>query len=204
MLALKNAGSSDIQCGNVQSSINFDVPSYYTFNRSVSSFNELTSVLMIGVNTRFETSILNTTLRKHQLARDLTYVTLGVYANLKLKQNHLGISAKNLLKILNNNVGTTKDLVLTKGSSVFLGSEILKSKNGAVLQNLVRILGKNLFLKTPKGERLGILQGTSTNLIFNHLGVAPGVRSTLNVPEISDKKYDLLYTVQPYQLSPKK
>ena len=204
VLALKNAGSSDIQCGNVQSSINFDVASYYTFNRSVSSFNELTSVLMIGVNTRFETSILNTTLRKHQLARDLTYVTLGVYANLKLKQNHLGISAKNLLKILNNSVGTTKDLVLTKGSSVFLGSEILKSKNGAVLQNLVRILGKNLFLKTPTGERLGVLQGTSTNLIFNHLGVAPGVRSTLNVPEISDKKYELLYTVQPYQLSPKK
>ena len=203
-LALKNAGSSDIQMGNVKSNINFDVPNNYMFNRSVNSMAELSSLVMIGVNTRFETSILNTTLRKHQLVRDLTYTVLGVYSNLKNKQNHLGISAKSLLKILNNSTKITQNLVLTKGSSVFLGAEILKSKNGAILQNLVRILAKHLFLKNSKSERLGVVQGNPTNLVFNHLGVASGVRSSLYIPEVQDKQYDLLYTIQPYNLTSKK
>jgi hypothetical protein len=148
---------------------------------------------MIGVNTRFETSILNTTLRKHQLGRDLIYYFIGVYSNLKLKQNHLGISSTKLLEILSNKTNATKELVLTKGSSIFLGSEILKSKNGAILQNLARLLAKRLFLKTSEGDRLGILQGNPTNLIFNHLGIKPSVRSNLYVEEIQDKKIDLLY-----------
>ena len=202
--ALKLAGGADIQAGNNISKINFDIPSYYTLNRSVNSFANLTSLLMIGVNPRFETSILNTSLRKHQLARDLTYYFIGVYANLKLKQNHLGISPKRLVDILINKSVATKDLVLTKGSSIFLGAEILKSKNGAILQNLVRLLAKRLFLKTALGDRLGILQGNSTQLIFNHLGVAPSVRSNLYVEEIQDKKIDLLYTVQPHALTQKK
>jgi len=203
-LTLKNAGSSDLQVGNTQSQINFDIPNYYTFNRTVNSMNELSSLLMIGVNTRFEASILNTTLRKHQLVRDLTYTVLGVYSNLKSKQNHLGISPKSLLKVLKNSTVVTQNLVLTKGSSVFMGSEVLKSKNGAILQNLVRILAKNLFLKTSKSERLGIIQGNTSNLIFNHLGIAPGVRSNLYIADIQDKKNDLLYSVQPYTLTSKK
>jgi NADH-quinone oxidoreductase subunit G len=202
--ALKLAGGADIQAGNNISKINFDIPSYYTLNRSVNSFANLTSLLMIGVNPRFETSILNTSLRKHQLARDLTYYFIGVYANLKLKQNHLGISPKRLVDILINKSVATKDLVLTKGSSIFLGAEILKSKNGAILQNLVRLFAKRLFLKTALGDRLGILQGNSTQLIFNHLGVAPSVRSNLYVEEIQDKKIDFLYTVQPHALTQKK
>lgn len=202
--ALKLAGGADIQYGNNISKINFDIPAYYTLNRSVNSLTNLTALLMVGVNPRFETSILNTSLRKHQLARDLTYYFIGVYANLKLKQNHLGISPKKLVDILINRSVATKDLVLTKGTSIFLGAEILKSKNGAILQNIVRLLAKRLFLKTAQGDRLGILQGNSTQLIFNHLGVAPSVRSNLYVEQIEDKKIDLLYTVQPHTLTQKK
>jgi len=202
--ALKLSGAADIQAGNHVSKINFDIPAYYTLNRSVNTLNNLTSLLMIGVNPRFETSILNTSLRKHQLSRDLTYYFIGVYANLKLNQNHLGISPIKLLSILSNKTVATKELVLTKGSSIFLGSEILKSKNGAIIQNLARFLAKRLFLKTSVGDRFGIIQGNPTNLIFNHLGVNPSVRSNLYVEEIRDKKIDLLYTVQPHTLTSKK
>jgi NADH-quinone oxidoreductase subunit G len=202
--ALKLSGAADIQAGNNISKINFDIPAYYTLNRSVNSLSNLTTLLMIGVNPRFETSILNTSLRKHQLARDLTYYFIGVYANLKLKQNHLGISPKKLVDILMNKSVATKELVLIKGASIFLGAEILKSKNGAILQNLVRLLAKRLFVKTAQGDRLGVLQGNSTQLIFNQLGIAPSVRSNLYVEEIQDKKIDLLYTVQPHGLTHKK
>lgn len=202
--ALKFSGAADITSGNYMSKINFDIPTYYTLNRTVSSLTNLTSLLMVGVNPRFETSILNTSLRKHQLTRDLSYFFIGVYSNLKLKQNHLGISPQKLISLLTNKTNATKNLVLTKGSSIFLGSEILKSKNGAVLQNLLRFLAKRLFVKTAQGDRLGILQGNPTSLIFNHLGIAPGVRSTLYSEEIQDKKIDLLYTVQPHNLSVKK
>jgi len=164
--ALKSSGAADLNSGNYVSKINFDVPTYYTLNCTVSALTTLTSLLMIGVNPRFETSILNTSLRKHQLTRDLAYFFIGVYANLKLKQNHLGISPTKILALLTNKTTATKNLVLTKGSSIFLGSEVLKSKNGGALQNLLRFLAKRLFVKTAQGDRFGILQGNPTNLIF--------------------------------------
>jgi len=200
----KTAGSSELQVGNFVSKLNSDVPVYYTLNRSVNSLVNLNALLLIGSNPRFETSILNTSLRKQQLSRDLSYFFIGTYSDLKLRQNHVGISTKVLLDILQNKVNATKELVKNKGTSILLGSEILKSKNGFVIQNLVRILAKKLFLKTSEGDRLGILQGNSTDLVFNSLGILPGVRSTLYVTDIEDKKFDLLFTVQPYKLTAKK
>ena len=58
--ALKSSGAADITSGNYVSKINFDVPAYYTLNTTVNALNNLTSLLMVGVNPRFETSILNT------------------------------------------------------------------------------------------------------------------------------------------------
>lgn len=201
---IKNSGSSDLQVGNVVSKINYDILPYYTLNRTVNSLINLNTLLLIGSNSRFETSILNTSLRKQQLSRDLSYFFIGAYSDLKVKQNHVGLSTKSLLNVLQNKVNVTKELVRTKGSSIFLGSELLKSKNGFIIQNLVRILAKKLFLKTLDGDRLGIVQGNPTNLVFNTLGVAPGVRSSLYVNDIADKKFNLLYAIQPYKLTPTK
>ena len=201
---LKFYGSSDIQLKNYRSYLNYDTPNFYTLNRAFNSLNELTSLLMVGTNPRFEASLLNTNLRKQQLSRDLKYFTVGAYSSLKLKHNHIGISVKSLISLVENKTASTKELVNTKGSSIFLGVESLKGKNGAILQNIIRFFAKKLFLKTKTTERLGYLHANTTSLIFNTLGVSPGVRSKLYVDSIKDKELNILFAIQPYNLTEKK
>lgn len=201
---LKFYGSSNIQAGNILSKINFDIPTFYTLNRTVSSFTDLGALVMIGTNPRFEASILNTWLRKQQQSRDLSYFSIGNYNPLKLKDAHLGITPKALLSLVENRTNATKILVVTKGSSVLLGAETLKGINGKVLQTISRFFAKKLFMKTKNGERLGILQSNTTSMVANTLGIAPGVRSNLYVEDITDKGIDLLFAVQPFELTSKK
>jgi len=201
---LKYFGASTLVNTSNRSLLNFDIPNFYTLNRNFNNLNSLTTLLLIGTNTRFEASLLNTTLRKHQLARDLNYSTIGVYADLKMKQNHLGLSSQTLLNIVTNKVNLTKDLVNTKGVSVFLGNEILKGKNGAILQNISRFLAKKLFLKTKNGDRLSVLHANTTSLVFNTLGVSSTVRDSSYVFETQDKKLDLLFAIQPFNFQKKK
>jgi len=53
-------------------------------------------------------------------------------------------------------------------------------------------------------ERLGYLHSNSTSLIFNTLGVSPSVRSNLYVNDLKDKKFNILFAIQPYNLTEKK
>ncbi len=202
--ALKFYGSSNIQLGNVKSSINFDMPNYYTLNSNVNELKSLTTLLLIGTNVRYEASILNTILRKHQLSRDLTFYSIGLYNALNLQDQHLGNTSKTLLSLLENKIQATRSLIKTKGSSIFLGAESLKSINGSALQNICRILGQKLFVRTKEGERLGVLNSNTTGLLMNTLGIAPGVRSNWNSEEIKNKELNILFGVQPYTLSNKK
>jgi hypothetical protein len=201
---MKFYGANTIEYGNSRTNINFDIPNFYTLNRKFSALNELNNLLMIGLNTRFESSLLNTSLRKQQISRDLSYITVGAYSDLKLKQNHLGLNPKTIISLISNKTNITKLLVNTKMPSVFLGVEILKGKNGFILQNLSRFLAKRLFLKTKNEERLGYVHANTTSLIFNSLGISSGVRSPINVTEIEDKKINLLFAIQPFTLKVKK
>jgi len=201
---MKFYGANTIEYGNSRTNINFDTPNFYTLNRKFSALSELNTLLMIGLNTRFESSLLNTSLRKQQISRDLSYITIGAYSDLKLKQNHLGLNPKTIISLIENKTNITKLLVNTKMPSVFLGVEILKGKNGFILQNLSRFLAKRLFLKTKNEERLGYVHANTTSLIFNSLGISSGVRSPINVTEIEDKKINLLFAIQPFTLKVKK
>lgn len=202
--ALKFYGTANIQKGNLVSKINYDIPNFYTINKDLSNLLDLNTLLLIGTNTRFEASILNTNLRKQQITRDLTYFNIGATNNLKFKNKHCGININALISILKNKLHISRVLANTKNSTIFIGEENLKGKNGKILQNLVRVLSKKLFLKTKNSERLGILHSTPTSLIFNFLGVNSHVRSSFYVEEIENKNINLLFTVQAYNINNQK
>lgn len=200
---LKYYGNSNIQYGNFKSNLNFDTPNFYTINTKISNLSSITALLLIGTNPRMEASLLNTALRRQQISRDLPYFSLGAYSDLKMKNEHFGTTQLKMLDLLNNKVKVSETLINTKGTSIFLGAECLKGRNGFSLQTLTRNLAKKLHLKTKEGERLGILHMSPANLMFNFLGVTSNVRSSFNVEEIKDKKLNLLFAIQPFELNKK-
>lgn len=202
--ALKLYGSSDIQYGNTKISLNIDAPFFYNLNRTFDSFEILNGLILIGTNPRFEASILNTSLRKHQMNRALSYLTVGSFAHLKVKQTHAGNNTRTLLNFVENKDVNFSKYYLLNQTAIILGVESLKARGAFFIQNLVRFLGKKFFVKTKNGTRLSLLHANTTSLAFANLGIDAGVRSILHSNDSSDKKINTLFIVQPHLLSSQK
>lgn len=202
--ALKMYGSSDIQYGNTKLNLNIDAPFFYNLNRTFDSLDTLNGLILVGTNPRFEASILNTSLRKHQMNRALSYLTIGSFAHLKVKQTHAGNNIRTLLNFIENKDVNFSKYYLLNQTAIVLGVESLKVRGAFFIQNLIRFLGKKFFVKTKNGTRLSLLHANTTSLAFANLGIDAGVRSVLYSNDSSDKKINTLFVVQPNVLSSQK
>lgn len=201
---LKLYGSSNIQYGNNKLKLNVDAPFFFGLNRSVSSFEKLSSLILIGTNVRFEASLLNTLLRKQQNMKALPYITFSSFSSLRLKQNHLGNSTRSLISFVENRQKLATNFYNILNPSIIIGAESLKGKTSFMLQNITRFLGKKFFAKTKTGERLSVLHSNVSSLAFSYLGIDAGVRSSFHVDSVKDKKIETLFSIQNNVLSNQK
>ena len=201
---IKLAGQCDIQSGNAIPKSNYDHTFFFSFNRSIESLKELESLILVGLNTRFEASLLNTLLRKQQLQRALTYISVGAYSALQLNQNHNGSSLRTLIAMTENRIKTVSNCYISKNTSIFYGFESIRIKNGFLLQNILHFLGKKFYSKTKQGERLGVVHSNVSTLNIAQLGICSGVRSPLHSDCQEDKRIATLFAVQMHDFKTKK
>ena len=229
---LKFHGYSDIQYGNFKHQINYDLPFYFLLNRIINketlkhninlpekkdviqSIADINSLLMVGVNPRFEASLINVLLRKAYGKHALTYSsklkTKSIFAiispatSLLLPADHLGSSLRTLISFVENKLDLSTFYYLQKNSSILFGFETTKTIGSFLSQNFIRYLGKKFFTKTKNGERLGMLHNAVGSLALCHLGLNSGVRSNLNLSVKGDKKITSLFTINLPKLAEKK
>jgi len=201
---LKVYGGTDIQYSSNKMYLNIDIPNFYLLNKQINNLENLSSVLLIGVNTRNEASLFNTGLRKQQLKRNLLYTYIGNSVSLNLQNNHLGNNVQTLISLLNNKNNIVKEIININKTSIFFGVEYLKSINGNILQNIFRSLAKIFLTQNRNEERLGGIHTNITSLSFANLGISAGVRSNLNNKLIKDKKINTLFIIQPFNFYAKK
>jgi len=202
--SLKTLGSNDIQYSTNKIHLNIDIPNLYLLNKEINNLEELSALLLIGVNPRNDASLLNTALRKQQLKKNLFYSYIGNHVSLNILNSHLGNNTKILISLLENKNTFTKNYINTKKSTIFFGAEYLKSINGNILQNIFYLLGKLFFVKNKNEDRLGCIHSNIASLSFANLGISGGVRSNLNNNLIKDKKINSLFVIQPYNFLTKK
>lgn len=70
--------------------------SSYIFNSSVNGIDQADAILMIGVNPRIESAVLNARIRKRYLEMNLPIALIGVQEDLKYPYEFLGNNLKNL------------------------------------------------------------------------------------------------------------
>lgn len=201
---IKSLGSSDIQVGNVISSLNYDAPFFYGLNRTLKSFENINGLVLIGTNTRFEASILNTLLRKQQTHKALPYLTFNYATSLKMKHNHQGSSLRSLLAFAENRLANSQKFYNLSNISLLVGENSLKTQSGGGLQNIFRYLSKKFFTKVKHNNTASVLHSNVMSLLFANLGLKPGPRSILFNNQIVDKKIHTLFAIQPYELNKKK
>jgi len=193
---LNNLGSSNIQNGEDLLSLNIDIPLFYKFNTRISGIENGDAFLLVGVNPRYEASMINVRLRKQFLKEDIKIGLIGNPVDLTYPYDHLGCSTKTILEITEGRHPYCKILRKAKNPIIIFGTEFLKRKDSVALTNLHKYLGKYSILQLNDFNGFNLLHSNVGQINSFELGAVPGTRSTLYINEIKKKNSDILYSLE--------
>ena len=160
---LKYYGINNFLINNILYNLNTDLPSFYEFNSSLKNIEKSDLIILIGINPRIESSMLNLKLRKHFFNKEVSINLIGSFIDLTYPVNHLGNSIKTLLEIIEGKNSFCKLLRKSKNPLVIVGSEFTSRIDSLTIQNLLRFLSKKSFL---------LFKNYSYDLNFVHLNVS--------------------------------
>lgn len=203
-----STGQSAIQ-NEFPSYLNTDAPAFFSLNRSVASFTEnghsvvakIGGILFTGVNPRFESSLLNTTIRREQLRRAFPISRLNVFTSVRFSNNntsHRGNSLTSLQSLIENR----SDFVTTKRTSVpnyllYQGAVFSQSNHFSFFEKQFSLLAKRLFVKTSQYNSFGTIHSSVASLAFCNIGNV-GKKVGTPVPA-SDKQQRVVFNVDNFQ-----
>ena len=178
---LKAKGAGVISQTYISANLCQDIPFYYSFNREFSDFstNNVSAVLQIGINLRYEASLLNTLLRREQSRRALAYFTIGASIVLRYLYTQQGNSLRSLYTTIENRSQFVKETFSkSKPIVVLAGVNSFRNNQSIFRQRMLRKLGKQFFVKMRSKDRLGFIHSSVGSLAFAHLGIQTKSRSS--------------------------
>ena len=178
---LKLSGSNNIQINNNLFNYNLDAPCFYQFNSKLKSVDNSDLILLIGINPRYEASMLNVRIRKQVLKNNITVGLIGPAANLTYKTNHLGSSTKTLINISEGKHWFCKALRQAKNPLIIVGSEFTQRKDVGAINNLIRFISKKSFVNLKNYNGLNFTHPNISQINACELGIKSGYNSKLNL-----------------------
>ena len=178
---LKLSGSNNIQINNNLFNYNIDAPCFYQFNSKLKAVDESDLILLIGINPRYESSMLNVRIRKQILQQNITVGVIGSPANLTYKVNHLGSSTKTLIDISEGKHWFCKNIRQAKKPLIIVGNEFTQRRDEGAITNLIRFLGKKSLINLKDFNGLNFVHLNLSQINACELGIKPGGYSRLHL-----------------------
>jgi len=149
-----------------------DIPLFYSLNKSVNDFilDPLQNIIIIGVNLRYEASLLNTRLRREVKQRGASYVNLGNFSPLAYSQMHKGNSARSIIALIENRMTFIKEFNRNSNkTAIYMGVNSLRNTNSPFTQQMRRQIAKYFFTHNGKKDRFGYIHSSVGSLAFAHI-----------------------------------
>ena len=201
---LNHLGSNNIQCESRLLTMNIDIPLFYQFNTTIANIEKGDVFLLVGVNTRYEASMINVRLRKQFLKDDIEIGVIGNPVDLTYPYYHLGSSTKTLLEIAEGRHVFCKKLRNASNPILIFGTECLRRQDSETIINLNRYIGKYSIVNLADFNGFNVLHSNVGQINSFNLGAYPGTRSMLHVNQIKQKKSDILYLLETENINKKK
>lgn len=175
---LNKLGTSNIYSSwNFTTLKNIDYRSNYLFNKNLINIQNADCILLVGINLRLESPILNIKIRKSYLNNCPIY-SLGFNSILNYYTKQLGTNMSVLINILEGRHWFCKKLVQSKNPIILIGSSLLLRHNFQMDLNVLNF-------KINKYSDYVLKQNTIVNYIYNNLsqinayelGCIPGTHS---------------------------
>ena len=176
---LKNYGYNNFLINDYLYNINTDLPTFYQFNSLIKNIEESDLILLIGINPRLESSMLNLKIRKHFFNKNVSVNLIGSYVDLTYPYNHLGNSLKTLLNIVEGKNNFCKVLRKSKNPLIIIGSEFGLRLDAGIIQNLIRNLSKKSYLLFKNKFNLNFVHSNISQSNYCELGLNSNSKSLI-------------------------
>lgn len=189
---LKTYGYNNFLINNKKYNINKDLPLFFQFNSQLKNIEKADLILLIGINPRLEGSMLNLKIRKHFLNKNISINLIGVLKDFNFTVNHLGISIKTLLDIVEGKHFFCKQLRKAKNPLIIIGSEFILRKDSLLIQNLIRNLAKNNYLLLNNNYFINFVHANIAQSNLCELGLNSNTNSIINLNNFQ-KKFECFF-----------
>jgi len=168
--------------------INTDFPTAYRLNSSIASIANSDLCLLVGVDPRYEGSLLNVRLRKRFFEGGFSVSSVGSALNLTYPVDHLGLGGNTLTQISKGKHKFCSKLKEAKNPIIILGSGVLKRDDSLNIQHMLNNIGKQSATASTVNSSLGILHTQANQVGSLDLGLC-----SITLEQISKAK--VLYLV---------
>ena len=156
---------------------NLDFSITYKLNSTLARISEADLCLLVGVNPRYEGSLLNVRLRKRYLLGKLYIASVGPNFDLTYPIEHLGLGGRILSQIARGKHRFCSALKKAKKPIFILGLSLLERKDSHVIQALLNVINLQAAISTSNWKGLGILHANANqvgalDLGLNHINPA--------------------------------
>jgi NADH dehydrogenase (ubiquinone) Fe-S protein 1 len=149
---------------------NSDFSKNYICNTSLSDIERSDLCILVGVNPRYEASMLNLKLRKRHRQGLYKTASIGVPHNLTYETEVLGISPYTLIEISEGKHPICKDLRFAKKPIILYSSSLAERKDFPGLEKSLALIEGNLKEKLANWDTLSFLNQESNQVSAFELG----------------------------------
>ncbi|MFT7098239.1 MAG: NADH-quinone oxidoreductase subunit G [Rickettsiales bacterium] len=161
-ILMEKLGSDNIDCREIDSSIDANDPASYIFNTTISGIDNADSCLIIGVNPRTVAPIINARIRKRFLSGKLKIAAIGVDADLTYKYDNLGNEVKILQDILDGTSSYNENLKKSFHPMLIIGEEVLRGDEGKKILNLAKKIAEKYKMIDEKWNGFNLLHSNAS------------------------------------------
>jgi NADH-quinone oxidoreductase chain G len=130
---------------SLNNEVNCNLPVNYLQNTSIASIENSDLCLLVGVDPRYEASLLNVRLRKRYLEGGFTVASVGSPLNLTFPCQQLGLNKKTFIDICEGYHPFSKQLAMAENPMIIIGSALFSSKKeNNLVYNLLNVLKQNI------------------------------------------------------------
>jgi len=174
-------GSKNYDCRLNDQKISSQDRSSYLFNSLVSGIDDCDLCLLVGVNPRKDSPVLNARIRKRFLTKKLKIFSVGVDYDLTYPYQNIGNNIETLEKILNEKNDFSKEFRNAKNPMIIVGEDAVSGNDGEIVLQLCKKIAEKFGLIKDGWNGFNFL-AKSTGLI-NGLEIGFDARSTKEILE---------------------
>jgi len=156
---LQSVGSSSYHLHDCPGGIDHSSRDQYSLNPRLVDIPKTDLCLLLGIDTRFEASLLNLRLRKRYLEGSYKVASIGPAFDATYPIEHLGTSLKTLVDIVEGKSPFCKDLYRAKNPIIICGTSLTGDVRHSSLEALLSRLRKQIPALGITGDRINQLYG---------------------------------------------